>query len=222
MQTIRENVRLNESIRNFIRNGAINYRFRAAFLAHLNVGKALAAEVRIATFSAEEMAYIEKAPDGFLKETDTAISLQIGHERHALNFSGLPYYNSNYDGFLYSWTWVVARENHKDAFMRMPDKFKYVILKSESDLAQRIRAFHKASEAFKEDFKNARTAINAILKSCNSVKTLKAAWPEVEPFLPKTEEQIRTPVSNTLPAISIPTLNALFKLPVPKEKEEVA
>jgi hypothetical protein len=215
--SILETTRLNAAIRYQIKHAAMNHRFLPLAKQIEKDGARLAAVIYAENFSAEHRDLMASLPVGWLEEARSI------HFKWGGGMSGYLYFNGE---IKIDWKY---RENGVSRFLnsgfraeakrRMPfqskgDRNHYI---KNVELNAQIKTYYAQVESLCQEFMTASKTIDAALKSYTTVKTLKLAWPEVEPFLPKTQEQINT--TPNLPAISFPTLNAMFKLPVPKEQK---
>lgn len=207
---MKDTTRLNATLRSSIKAAIIHHRFAPEFKQLKAEGMDIAKVVYLRTFSLEEQMNLNAAPEGWFHE-QSCIDLQIGDNKHAVKFGGDVYYRWDaIRNFSYRY---FKDSDGKSTQRRMPHSYKWLKLNAHDPLAKRYHKLLQFQEGIEEAFKPAFSKINTMLGSYGTVGTLKAAWPEVEPFVPKAAAKVLAATPN-LPAVSIPELNKALGLPV--------
>lgn len=208
--SILETTRLNYSIRRIIKRNAMEYRFKAEFNSLIKQRSEIALQIYDRTFTEAQHAIMAALPEHYCEERN-GISFNIEGCSHYEHLNGAM---DSYTGGELNEFFRRDIPNVLRRFMQSAG-YESLKLKRSDELAKEIERVAQRYSMLKEEFERASNQISTMLKSVTTIKGLKAAWPECEPFLPKTEEQVK-PAAANLPAISIATLNAIFNLPVPK------
>lgn len=200
--------RLNEALRTDIREKLIKHRFGPELEQLITLYKALADEAYNLTFTVQERKRMNLLPDGWMTEK-SFIEVQLGEQKHQLQFNGELYFQQGTSLRHYAYQFWDSR---KETERRVPAFYKTKRLPFTDEFVKRVHRGEQQKAAIGEAFSKALKQIDVMLKSYTTVGTLKAAWPEVAPFLPKTQPK---PVANrSLPVVSIPSLNTALGLPV--------
>lgn len=200
-----ETTRMNSSIRAGIRQRVINHRFASDYSAIVKMHAKMADDLYCHLLDANARGKIAKLPAGWMEER-TGITAHLGFQSHQYNFSGKIYWR-NLEGI-----WAFGKIG--DTYRRIPNTYG-INLPVSHEFSKEGERIEQRKKKFEEELRAALKQVDVILKSSNTIKTLRASWPEIEPFLPMTEEAVRVATPN-LPAVSIPSLNAMLRLPVEK------
>jgi hypothetical protein len=200
--------RLNKKIRTDILNRLLMHRFGPELRAFARENAAIAQHIFDNTFTFRERELIDEVPKEWLNE-EQRIEIQVSGQRHVLQFNGSVYWR---DDGLRHFTYHFGK-SLGDGYRRMPDRYDTWKVDAPSAIGRRVLDAEAKRGELEVQFKTVIAAAKATLGSYNTIGTLEKGWPEVKPFLPKTEEQVRVPEA-PLPVVSNELMNAMLRLPI--------
>lgn len=203
-----KNVRLNHNSRNAIFSGIIKHRFDGDLKMLTDRYVRLASAVYQRTFTSEQVQLIDSLPEGWL-EQQNGINFTVGGHRHWLRFDGHVYW----DRYTRIREWDHGGYAQGTTTRAMPHAYKAVSVGASDLMAKELAQLEQLKTKLQEEFGKVSKQVDTMLKSYATTKTLLEAWPEVEPFLP-AQAEVATP---SVPAVSIPSLNAMLRLPASDE-----
>lgn len=176
--------RLTTANRKTIRDRVLAHRFKDAEDVLAVTEDALAFRVVAETFSMYEYDMIRTIPDGWLPKTKR-VTCKLAEAWVSLEFID---------------------------WRPMPD-FKIsqclVVLDANHPITEDFREFQGIKKAITAERKTLEKSVDAALNAVSTIKALREAWPEVEPFLHGLEK-----MKVNLPAIQTSDLNSALGLPV--------
>ena len=186
------NVRLTNATRDHIASAAIAAAFNPRRAELDQAEDALAREAYAAVFSADEIKKAKAMPKNWLRH-DPCLNFNVAGLRIELCTTAdhlpVPYQNKNGDHG-YSC-------HHSQGVIEA------------GELADRITAHATAKENLRDEKRQTRRKLDAMLASISTIKKLEEAWPEGKPFYERFAEK----AAPLPPAIRVSDINAALGLP---------
>src|SRR5687768_2842386 len=202
---MKNSIRLNAAIRSTLQSAVLRHKFQKEGDALFEENRRIALWAYNIKFDAETQKRFAELPDGWLKEEDSFnFSAAVGS--NCYHFNGRVSCGMNH---------AVARKCIHHQFDEIHMRTPHCFVNPRINLPEFVLAVQKCEQRkdkLEEAMKNAFSKVNQMLNQYTTIGTLKAAWPEIEPFIPAEHKVVPPPVQ--LPAVRPATLNAMLDLPV--------
>lgn len=198
-------VRLNAHIRASIVSAALRHRFADEALEISEEHAAVANAAYLAQYTPAKLKQLEALPADWCNWSES-FQGNFGGQQHTFYFSG---YNHRWNRS----TWEQYCKIPKSVDMEDQKVWRRRFLGKKpafsggTPIVDRVRKYVTMVEKFNENHLKVRHTIEGTLSQYTMLNALVKAWPEIEQFVPKVEQQIIQ-----LPAIPVAELNKMLEL----------